>query len=78
LEKDLNASILEYLEAFKTKFSKYFSANYSKKNWIGHLFSYEPSDQEVPEDMEDKESFIDMISDSSMKDAFKDEILVSF
>jgi len=41
-------------------------------------FSYEPSVKEVPEDVEDKESSIDMISDSSMKDAFKDKTLVSF
>ena len=39
---------------------------------------YESSDNEVPEDVEDKESFIDMVSGSSMKDAFKDKTLVSF
>jgi len=54
-------------------FSKYFSENYSKKYWIRNPFLYESSDKEFPEDMEDKKSFIDRLSDSSMKNTFKDK-----
>jgi len=78
LKEDLNADILEHLEALKINFSKYFSEDYSNKNWIRNPFLYESSDNEVPDDVEDKQSFIDMVSDSSMKDAFKDKTLVSF
>jgi len=66
------------LEAPKKNFSKYFSEDYSNKNWIRNPFLYESSDNEIPDDVEDKESFIDMASDSSMKDAFKDKTMVSF
>lgn len=78
LKENLNVDILEHLEVLKTNFSKYFSEVYSKKNWIRNPFLYESSEKEVPEDVEDRESFIDMVSDSSMIDSFKEKTLVSF
>jgi len=74
LKEDLNADILEHLEALKTNFSKYFSEDYSNKNWIRNPFLYD-NDNEDPDDVVDKKSFIDMVSDSSMKDSFKDKTL---
>lgn len=34
LKEDLNANIFKHLEALRMNFSKYFSEDYSKKNWI--------------------------------------------
>lgn len=68
--EDLVPDITVHLQGLQDSFNKYFPEDYSKYEWIRNPFS-----GEVPQDVIAKECFIDMTSDSSMKDSFKDKTL---
>lgn len=73
LMEDLVPDITVHLEALQTTFKKYFPEDYSKYDWIKNPFS-----GKVPKEVIAKEAFIDMTSDSSMEDDFKQKTLLSF
>jgi len=62
-----NTEIPQHREALGKNVEKHFAEDYSNPNRIKSPFSF---DQDVPEDVEDKEPV--MISDSSTKGAFID------
>lgn len=73
--EDLVPDIIEHLELLKNSFEKYFPDDFTKYDWIRNPFSEKVAQaQEVTA----KEAFIEMTSDSSMKDAFKSKPLHSF
>lgn len=71
LKPEVTDDITSHMEALQTSFDKYFNQDFSKYEWIRNPFSGKfPSHS--------KECFIDLISDSSMKDAFKEKSLIDF
>lgn len=70
---DVVADIIVHLEGLQKSFKKYFSEDYSKVDWIRNPFS-----GTSPNELELKESFIDLTEDSSMKDYFKEKSLINF
>lgn len=71
LKPQVTDDITSHMEALQTSFDHYFNQDFSKYEWIRNPFSGKfPSHS--------KECFIDLISDSSMKDAFKEKSLIDF
>ncbi|KAK4876614.1 hypothetical protein RN001_009120 [Aquatica leii] len=71
LKPEVTDDITSHMEALQMSFDNYFNQDLSKYEWIRNPFSGKfPSHS--------KQCFIDFISDSSMKDAFKEKSLIDF
>ena len=65
--------IIDHLKALQVSFDKYFHEDFSQFDWIRNPFT-----KVVPNElsMTSKETFIDLICDSFMKDAFHQKLLI--
>lgn len=75
LNPEVISDFITHLDTLKVNFSKYFPGNYSNFDWIRNPFS-----ATVPKSLStaEKESFIDLTSDSALKDAFQVKPLLPF
>ena len=61
------SDIIAHLKALNVSFQQYFTEDITTNYWVKIHFQW----KNLPEDVEEKESFIEMTSDSSMKDLFE-------
>ena len=76
LHENVREEITEHLQKLRESFVKYFSEDRTNNTWINNPFQV--TEKPTNLSVSDYESLIEVTSDSSLKQRFEDESLVSF